>query len=237
MAARLGLGFMPRLGLWSSYCNALKTHPLQTRALTSGMVLGLADYTCQKMEGKEEINLRRMGSMAATGLVLVGPSLHYWYGFLGRVVGEASTVRVVATKLAMDQAFFAPLMFGSIMTSANLINGKPLDQSMDKLKSEFGTVMQRSWCVWPLATSINFGFVPPPYRVLFNNSVSFCWNTFLSYVNNRSADEANLDVNILPGVHLLNIANAQAAEKSPVTAAAASVSVPTVAAISPAEKQ
>jgi protein Mpv17 len=41
--------------------------------------------------------------------------------------------------------------------------------------------------VWPLANAVNFAIVPAPYRVLYVNFVSLCWNTYLSSVNAASA--------------------------------------------------
>jgi len=147
-------------------------------------VLATADVICQRLEGAEP-SVRRAASMAVTGGVLVGPALHAWYGFLGRRLGESSALVVVAKKLVLDQAFFAPVMFASIMSSSALLNGRSAQQTAQKIHAEFPTVLSRSWMVWPLATALNFAFVPPPYRVLVNNGVSCCWNTYLSYVNNR----------------------------------------------------
>jgi len=108
-----------------------------------------------------------------------------WYTFLGRLFGEAAGFATVAKKLALDQAIFAPIMFGTIMTTASLLNGKSVDETKAKLDAELWGAVKRGWCLWSVATSINFSLVPPMYRVLYNNTVSFGWNTFLSSVNNR----------------------------------------------------
>jgi hypothetical protein len=50
------------------------------------------------------------------GLALIGPSLHFWYGILGKYVkftGVAGTL----TRLALDQLFFAPIFLSSIVGS------------------------------------------------------------------------------------------------------------------------
>jgi len=169
---------------WAAYTRFLSSHPLMTRCITAGVILSGADYTCQKLES-HPVSWRRVASMGLTGAVFVAPCVYGWYGFLGRMFGEGSSFRVVSRKLVLDQLLFAPFMFGSIMTSANLLNGKSWAQASEKLREEFKGVLLRGWCVWPITNAFNFAVIPPQYRVLFNNAISFCWNTFLSLVNNR----------------------------------------------------
>jgi protein Mpv17 len=171
---------------WRAYSRALLNRPILTRAVTSGTIMTSADLLCQKIEGTKQIDVRRAASMGVTGLCLAGPAVHGWYTFLGRVVGERG-FKVVATKLALDQIVFLPIMFGSIMTTANLLNGKTIEQNKQVLDKELFGAIKRGWCVWSVATGLNFAVCPPQYRVLFNNTVSLGWNVYLSNVNNRGA--------------------------------------------------
>lgn len=188
-AARAAFARARPAQLWAAYTRALSTRPVLTRSATSAVILAAADCTCQKIEGRKEIDVRRAASMGVTGALLVGPSVYKWYSLLGRVFGEASNVRTVAKKLVCDQLVFAPVMFAAIMTSANLLNGKTPEEAKVKLEQELWGAVKRGWCVWSVATSFNFAVIPPQYRVLFNNSVSFGWNCFLSNVNNRASPE------------------------------------------------
>lgn len=183
--ATLNLSRFSLRTLWARYNTLLQTKPMLTRAVTSGVILGAADLACQKMEGAEKIDLQRVGSMAITGTLFVGPAVTKWYAFLGRLFGEKVTVRAVASKLALDQAFFLPLMFGVIMGSAGLLNGKSPEEVKAKLEAEYWTAVKNGWKTWSIATTANFALCPPHLRVLFNNTVSFGWNTYLSNVNNR----------------------------------------------------
>lgn len=45
--------------------------------------------------------------------------------------------------------------------------------------------MFANWKIWPIATTINFWFVPVPYQVLFANFVGLIWNSILCYIANK----------------------------------------------------
>ncbi len=45
--------------------------------------------------------------------------------------------------------------------------------------------LQADWTVWPAAQAFNFFVLPPQFRVVYVSAVTFCWNTFLSYMKHK----------------------------------------------------
>lgn len=51
-----------------------------------------------------------------SGLVLVGPALHVWYGVLGHLFSSGTTYAALG-QLALDQLLFGPLFVGFFMSA------------------------------------------------------------------------------------------------------------------------
>jgi hypothetical protein len=58
------------------------------------------------------------------GTVLVGTTLHHWYGFLARRFPDAS-IHGALKRLAFDQFFFAPAFIATFMACSLVMEGKP----------------------------------------------------------------------------------------------------------------
>lgn len=142
----------------------------------------------------------------ALGLVLVGPTLHYWYGYLARTFAADSTLNVLK-RLALDQLVFTPLFITVFMSSVLALDGRPenviccalhcfyhtnceqLQQIPDKLRSDFTTTLMANYSVWVPAMFLNFKFVPPQFQVLFSNAVGYLWNVYLSFASHKQVEE------------------------------------------------
>jgi hypothetical protein len=117
--------------------------------------------------------------MATIGLLINGPSMHVWYGFLHRQIPSQTTGAAI-TKVALDQAIFGPyvitgifflkfkLICSAFFTSNALMQGVPFSEAKDKLKKDFLPTMYANWTVWPAAMLINF-----KYPTLFLHHISF----------------------------------------------------------------
>ena len=65
----------------------------------------------------------------------------------------------------------------------------------EKVRTQFVRVQLNAWKLWPLASVVNYAFVPAQLRVLFMNCVGFAWSTFLihSIKNKKSKKEKSED--------------------------------------------
>lgn len=161
----------------------------------------------------QEANNCELYKSTFLGLVLVGPTLHFWYGYLARKYAE-NTFHNVLRRLVLDQFAFTPVFITVFMSSVLLLDGRPENvrkhphplimpctemkcsililchaQIPDKLSSEFSTVLMANYSVWVPAMFLNFKFIPPHFQVLFSNSIGYLWNVYLSFASHRNLAE------------------------------------------------
>lgn len=118
------------------------------------------------------------------GTFFVAPMLHFNYSYiLPRIVPEVSA-KGALTKLAVDQLLFAPFMIVLFYPIINMVEGKPLANAVEDLKTKYFATMATNYKIWPAANLINFYFIPIQYQVLWANFIALIFNACLSYMHN-----------------------------------------------------
>ena len=187
--------------LLTSYRNALRESPIQTKALTSlvisllGELLGayfrrrkyLHTYKYANADQAPPIvDLKRLGIFGFYGLAITGPFFHWWYGSLEKVVRHyqiESNNAQVFIKILLDRIVMTPpfLLF-TLAYMQGLMTMKP-KVAAENVKKAYPSALALNWKIWTVAQYVNFQFVPLDYRVLFGNAVAFWWNCYLSLIN------------------------------------------------------
>ena len=177
-------------GPWARYLELLETNPLATKAITSGVISGAGDWTCQAIYNEEGagIDWARLGKFSLLGAALVGPTLHVWYGLLGRLLPKPGTLGAVQ-RLVADQFVFAPTFIPVFMSTLMALDGQAAS-IVEKLKADWFEAVKGNWALWIPAQFINFRLVPPHLQVLFANVVGVAWNVYLSLVSHREVPSA-----------------------------------------------
>lgn len=163
---------------------AFSKYLLCTNVVISATLSGLGDITEQHYEiFTEELetwDLWRTRKMAMTG-VTVGVVCHFWYGFLDRrVVGH--TLGAVARKIVIDQIIGSPLSLAAFFMTLSLLEGKSMMRDFGDIKEKAVKLYIAEWVIWPPAQFINFYFLPTRFRVLYDNTISFGYDIYSSYV-------------------------------------------------------
>lgn len=128
----------------------------------------------------DKYDFERTGHMAFSGAIagLIG---HHWYIFLDKII-VGRTFDMVLKKLMLDQFICSPIMIMSFFASVAIFEDNPLESFNEEVKDKFWTLYKAEWVVWPPAQIINFYFLPTKYRILYDNTISLCYDVYTSQV-------------------------------------------------------
>lgn len=184
--------------IWSSYLDLLSAAPLQTKAVTAGVIIGAGDTAAQLIErvtAKKDFDVARALRWAVFGLVLQGPWNHAFYKLLDGALPPTPDPWTITTleKVVVDQFVQAPIFTVIILCFFALVEGKGLEFAKAQVQNDLGGILVKNWSVFLPATIINIAFCPPELRVLFLNTVFFGWVCYLSLFLNTDDADKNLD--------------------------------------------
>jgi len=185
----LSLGFVS--DFTQAYNEVLISHPVLTKSITAGIILGLADVTTQTissrmmvssikseseqdapllaadtLKGGEAFSFPRFLRFVSLGALLIAPWNHYYYSVLDAAIPPTDNP-FSATNLAkvgIDQFVQAPFFTAVIIMYLNVFSGMGLQEAVDSLKNQYEKTMLDNWKLWIPATFVNIGFIDPNYR-------------------------------------------------------------------------
>mmetsp|Transcript_11186 Transcript_11186/g.21100 ORF Transcript_11186/g.21100 Transcript_11186/m.21100 type:complete len:196 (+) Transcript_11186:217-804(+) len=170
-----------------SYNRLVAQAPLCTKALTAAVLssASVMQWCTRDVPKKGNVtnaaHRTRAAKMFLFGLLWAGPSNHYWNIIIEHLFKDAKrTSRTAAKKVVVDQLTYGPLCNLVAMTYISLlVEGHHWKSYCASLLRKFASAQVQSWKVWPLATLINYKFVPVHLRPVFMNLVALLWTTFL----------------------------------------------------------
>ncbi|XP_010904732.1 protein sym-1 [Elaeis guineensis] len=165
---------------FSWYMMALDKYPVTTKAITSAFLTLIGDLICQLLiDQVSKLDFRRTFVFTLLGLVLVGPTLHFWYLYLSRLVTVPGASGAFL-RLLLDQFVFSPIFIGLVLTLLVTLEGRP-SHIKPKLQQEWFSSVVANWQLWIPFQFLNFRFVPQKFQVLAANFVALAWNVILSF--------------------------------------------------------
>lgn len=168
-------------GIVNAYNVALSRHPVATKALTSLIGFAVGDRIAQ-LFGGAPFDVLRCARLSMYGFLIDGPIGHYFYQFLDRTIcpDDPKGPKSVLTKTAIDQLVWAPLMTVLFLAFLTTLEGRP-DAVLSVIHAKLVPIYLANLGIWPIWHIINFRYVPPEQRILFNNLVAVAWTTYLSF--------------------------------------------------------
>ncbi|KAI3454286.1 hypothetical protein Pfo_010949 [Paulownia fortunei] len=166
--------------LLSWYLSLLAKYPMMTKAVTSAFLTLVGDVICQlAIDQVPSLDSKRTFIFTLLGLFLVGPTLHFWYLYLSKLV-TAPGASGAFMRLLLDQFLFSPIFIGTFLSTLVTLEGRP-SHVIPKLQQEWFSSVLANWQLWIPFQFLNFRFVPQQFQVLAANFIALIWNVILSY--------------------------------------------------------
>ncbi|KAI4342658.1 hypothetical protein MLD38_027254 [Melastoma candidum] len=166
---------------WRKYLIQLQAHPLRTKAITAGVLVGCSDAISQKMSGIGKLQLRRLLLMMLYGSAYLGPFGHFLHKLMDILFRGKKGNRTIAMKVLLEQLTTSPwnnLMF--MMYHGLVIEGRPWASVKGKVRTVYPSIQLTAWKFWPIVGWLNYQYVPVQFRVLFAGFAGACWAIFMN---------------------------------------------------------
>ncbi|XP_010251860.1 PREDICTED: protein sym-1 [Nelumbo nucifera] len=175
-----GEGGGSKWSLLSWYLSVLEKYPVLTKAITSAILTFVGDLICQLLiDQVSTLDCKRTFLFTFLGFALVGPTLHFWYLYLSKLVTLQGASGALL-RLLLDQFIFSPIFIGVFLSTLVTLEGRP-SQVVPKLQQEWFSAVLANWQLWIPFQFLNFRFVPQQFQVLAANVVALAWNVILSF--------------------------------------------------------
>ena len=109
--------------------------------------------------------------------------------YLGTIFNYPSKILSLGTKVVVNQIVFTPVFNSYFFGMQSLLSGDGFVNAWERIKRTVPVSFINSWKVWPIVTAFNFTYVLPQYRALFAGVVAVGWQSYLSLLNYRAANE------------------------------------------------
>ncbi|XP_076919219.1 uncharacterized protein LOC143579929 [Bidens hawaiensis] len=165
------------------YLGLVKTRPILTKSITSAFIYTAADLSSQTIAGssEESYDLVRTIRMAGYGMIVLGPSLHYWFNFMSRLFPKRDLISTFK-KMFMGQAVFGPIMTVVFFSVNAGLQGESGTEIVARLKRDLVPTLINGVMFWPVCDFITFRFIPVHLQPLVSNSFAYIWTVYMTYM-------------------------------------------------------
>lgn len=172
---------------WAFYNDMLHSHPILTKAATSGTVYAIGDVIAQRTgEDRDlaELDRARVGRSLLAGLLAHGPLSHYWYLISEDVFAHVLRMTEwwsVFPKILVDQTVWGPIWTSIYLLLTGLLQGDRLGTIGDNVRKSLVPLTVSGLKLWPAAHVVTYcGIIPVENRLLWVDFVEIAWVTILA---------------------------------------------------------
>ncbi|XP_044507744.1 protein SYM1-like [Mangifera indica] len=178
-----------KTGFVGWYLGMVKSRPVLTKSITCALIYTAADLSSQTLSSSKPFDLVRTLRMAGYGMIVLGPSLHFWFNFVSKVFPKRDLITTLK-KIAMGQILYGPLMTVVFLSVNACLQGENGEEIVARLKRDLLPTLISGIMYWPLCDFITFKFIPVHLQPLVSNSFSYLWTIYLTYM--ASLDKAGI---------------------------------------------
>ncbi|EPS64697.1 hypothetical protein M569_10085, partial [Genlisea aurea] len=166
------------------YLKMLESRPILTKGVSSAIIYAAADVTSQAIAAEasdDGWDMVRTMRMSVFGLIILGPSQHFWFNFAGRLFPNRDVVSTLK-KLGMGQLMFAPAINTSFFSFNAALQGESRNEIVARLKRDLIPTLRNGILYWPLCDFVTYKAIPVHLQPLLNSSFSYLWTIYLTYM-------------------------------------------------------
>lgn len=174
---------LSKIGFVSWYLGMVKSRPILTKSITCSLIYIAADLTSQtiSLPSSDPYDFVRTLRMAGYGMVVLGPSLHYWFNFMSKILPGRDLLTTVK-KMALGQTVYGPFMTVVFFSANAALQGEQPREIVARLKRDLLPTMLNGVMYWPICDFITFRFIPVHLQPLVSNSFSYVWTVYMTYM-------------------------------------------------------
>ncbi|XP_050363907.1 uncharacterized protein LOC126782655 [Argentina anserina] len=170
-------------GLVAWYLGLVKNRPVLTKSVTAALIYTAADLSSQTIAKSDTYDPVRTLRMAAYGMVILGPSLHFWFNFMAKTFPKRDMFSTLK-KMAMGQGVYGPAMTVVFFSVNAFLQGENVGEVFERLKRDLVPTLLRGVMYWPVCDFITFRFIPVHLQTLVSNGFAYLWTIYLTYMAN-----------------------------------------------------
>lgn len=172
-----------KVGFVGWYLGMVKSWPVLTKSVTCSLIYIAADLSSQTISqsSSESYDLVRTLRMASYGMLILGPSLHFWFNFLSRLFPKRDLITTLK-KMAMGQTLYGPTMTVVFFSSNAFLQGESRTEIVARLKRDLLPTLLNGIMYWPICDFITFKFIPVHLQPLVSNGFSYLWTVYMTYM-------------------------------------------------------
>ncbi|XP_062089651.1 protein sym-1-like [Humulus lupulus] len=171
------------VGIIGWYLGMVKCRPILTKSVTSSLIYIAADLSSQTIAQKllDSYDFLRTLRMAGYGLLVLGPSLHFWFNFMSKLYPKRDLLSTLK-KMAMGQGIYGPTMTVIFFSLNARLQGETGSEIVSRLKRDLFPTLLNGVMYWPMCDFITFRFIPVHLQPLVSNSFSYLWTVYMTYM-------------------------------------------------------